>query len=747
VFCGFASRPAIVLNKLPHVRTPALQMASDSMEHADPNPMHPILICSPSKPPRDDDDAAGDLFVAPASAFEPTVRDAASTVSTTTSTTTADAAGAAAAANGINADGGDESFEELLKQFATLSPPATTTTSSTTSMMNESGGMDAGTTQEEACPVCTTSVETSAFATHVIACMAQFDEQDRREMERRDAELAWTLANSDGFTESLDVMQAVAFSFVTSGDGGGGGGSSTGGGGDAAMDETAPAAATTTATTTKLVCGFGVECARTNPRHFAAVAHPHEHIFYSQTHGGSSDIDNPYPTDGMPISASSTTSSSMSSTSSSSSPAFTCDGCDESVPCGARFFECTDAQCRQREPFIALESEMPPSWRGIVAFRMCETCEATAVHPAEHSLTVHTADAAASSSTSSSSASSSSSSSSSLLLKAKTPSLYVNGQPKSVTSFSALVVASATAGAGVDGDDAGGNRHTKRRKGESGSLTADAESSSSSSSSSSSTTSPSVVKKLPCRNGAGCARRDTGHFELLQHPRVECPLCSQLYEVYEVDGHVTVCLKASARQSAFAAARSMSSSSQPHTPSSSPSRSPSSSQSFRSSPAYGARASPQPPPSLTMTASTATSTTTTATASLTVAIPMSDDPATAATAASPSASMAARASPASAQLTRGQLASIAKHIVGVQSSQANDADAANSNGDKNSNGNGSGSGEKSQSLVTLLSSFKSLGFTRDALSRELKKVRSEQDIAGMVVPSPSGEDDKDVMQR
>jgi hypothetical protein len=45
-----------------------------------------------------------------------------------------------------------------------------------------------------------------------------------------------------------------------------------------------------------------------------------------------------------------------------------------------------------------------------------------------------------------------------------------------------------------------------------------------------------------CPDGAECQRVDHQHFVLRKHPEVQCPVCSIKFPVYEVNAHINVCL-------------------------------------------------------------------------------------------------------------------------------------------------------------------------------------------------------------
>jgi len=45
-----------------------------------------------------------------------------------------------------------------------------------------------------------------------------------------------------------------------------------------------------------------------------------------------------------------------------------------------------------------------------------------------------------------------------------------------------------------------------------------------------------------CPQGKSCTRTDAQHFKLKFHPLVSCPICDDEYPVYEINAHVTICL-------------------------------------------------------------------------------------------------------------------------------------------------------------------------------------------------------------
>jgi len=51
-----------------------------------------------------------------------------------------------------------------------------------------------------------------------------------------------------------------------------------------------------------------------------------------------------------------------------------------------------------------------------------------------------------------------------------------------------------------------------------------------------------------CELGKECTRTDASHFELLAHPDVACPMCDEEYPVYEINAHITICLDRPASQ-------------------------------------------------------------------------------------------------------------------------------------------------------------------------------------------------------
>jgi hypothetical protein len=49
-------------------------------------------------------------------------------------------------------------------------------------------------------------------------------------------------------------------------------------------------------------------------------------------------------------------------------------------------------------------------------------------------------------------------------------------------------------------------------------------------------------KRKVCEKGRDCLRTDASHFESLHHPDVACPMCDEEYPVYEINAHITICL-------------------------------------------------------------------------------------------------------------------------------------------------------------------------------------------------------------
>mmetsp|Transcript_20719 Transcript_20719/g.29157 ORF Transcript_20719/g.29157 Transcript_20719/m.29157 type:complete len:372 (-) Transcript_20719:134-1249(-) len=67
-------------------------------------------------------------------------------------------------------------------------------------------------------------------------------------------------------------------------------------------------------------------------------------------------------------------------------------------------------------------------------------------------------------------------------------------------------------------------------------------------------------KGTPCPDGANCRRYDASHHAWFKHPDATCPICSQNCPVYEIDAHVVLCLEAGP-QGLFGSSSSSSSSS------------------------------------------------------------------------------------------------------------------------------------------------------------------------------------------
>lgn len=49
---------------------------------------------------------------------------------------------------------------------------------------------------------------------------------------------------------------------------------------------------------------------------------------------------------------------------------------------------------------------------------------------------------------------------------------------------------------------------------------------------------------LHCPDGAKCDRVDAQHFIQKKHPRVNCPICEDEFEVYAINAHVSICIDA-----------------------------------------------------------------------------------------------------------------------------------------------------------------------------------------------------------
>ena len=56
-----------------------------------------------------------------------------------------------------------------------------------------------------------------------------------------------------------------------------------------------------------------------------------------------------------------------------------------------------------------------------------------------------------------------------------------------------------------------------------------------------------------CPDGASCLRTDHHHFALRRHPDVACPVCSQHFAVYEINAHINLCLNDTPSAAATAA--------------------------------------------------------------------------------------------------------------------------------------------------------------------------------------------------
>lgn len=53
-----------------------------------------------------------------------------------------------------------------------------------------------------------------------------------------------------------------------------------------------------------------------------------------------------------------------------------------------------------------------------------------------------------------------------------------------------------------------------------------------------------------CPQGAACRRYDLNHFQLFTHPEVACPICGETFAVYEIDAHVGLCVDSRSANSA-----------------------------------------------------------------------------------------------------------------------------------------------------------------------------------------------------
>jgi hypothetical protein len=178
-----------------------------------------------------------------------------------------------------------------------------------------------------------------------------------------------------------------------------------------------------------------------------------------------------------------------------------------------------------------------------------------------------------------------------------------------------------------------------------------------------------------CPYAGSCKRSDAQHFMNLRHPQVPCPVCDEPCEVYEVNAHINFCLERGGSRAPSSSAPGSAMMSD-----------------------YGS--APRPPGG--------------------PAIPVksreehrgsadrdSDDE---------TLDSAAEGESAAPSLTKGQMKAMANMVVQQRAKVASDQDC---------------------SLMDLLSTFKQLGFTKENLGAELRRVNSEQDTAAEAAEGPA----------